>query len=256
MTYTPNGTLLTDVREVAESETWDTQTDWEAYQDASTVNVSNGSVELGSVLDTATGHWPGDEGSGTTLTDNIGSNDITLNGPTWQSVSRFEGGYGLSYDRTDDTASGSLQQPTSWTWMIRVAADSLGSDSPTYRTVISHDVDPFIVYSVGDEYWRFQDAGGSRIDINDSQSAVESEDRILCVRVDSTEALFEVFDGSKSLVGSASISNPDTTYSSSTTYLGAYADESRLWGGLMDPQFIQLDRYATDPERDALLDEY
>lgn len=46
MAYTTSGTLTTDEREVAISETWETQTDWEAYQSKSGIAINSGSLEL------------------------------------------------------------------------------------------------------------------------------------------------------------------------------------------------------------------
>lgn len=49
MPYHRDGQLKTDKREVAISETWDTQTDWTAYQSATEIDVSNGVVRLAQV---------------------------------------------------------------------------------------------------------------------------------------------------------------------------------------------------------------
>lgn len=50
MPYASQGTLTTDKREIGESETWETQTDWEAYQSISDVEISNGSLILSEPL--------------------------------------------------------------------------------------------------------------------------------------------------------------------------------------------------------------
>lgn len=50
MPYESQGTLTTDVREVSVSSTWDTQSDWEAYQSASNIAINNGAVELSETL--------------------------------------------------------------------------------------------------------------------------------------------------------------------------------------------------------------
>jgi hypothetical protein len=46
--------------------------------------------------------WRFDEGSGSTAADSIGTNDGTISGATWTSVSDLVGGFGLSFDQTDD----------------------------------------------------------------------------------------------------------------------------------------------------------
>ena len=53
------------------------------------------------ISDIAVHHWPMDEGSGSTITDNVGSEDGTLNGPSWVSNS-WQGGFALDGDGTDD----------------------------------------------------------------------------------------------------------------------------------------------------------
>lgn len=46
MPFNTNGTLVTDQREIAISDTWETQTDWEAYQSNSNIDISNGTLSL------------------------------------------------------------------------------------------------------------------------------------------------------------------------------------------------------------------
>ncbi|WLW38176.1 hypothetical protein [Halorubrum spindle-shaped virus-BLv25] len=46
MAFTSEGTLVTDEREIAISETWETQTDWEAYQSISGIEITNGIIQL------------------------------------------------------------------------------------------------------------------------------------------------------------------------------------------------------------------
>lgn len=46
MAFFENGTLVTDKRTVAESETWDSQTDWEANAESSLVGIETGTVSL------------------------------------------------------------------------------------------------------------------------------------------------------------------------------------------------------------------
>jgi len=235
---------------------WTSETEWANAQTTSNVSVDGGSFSLASaILDSVIGYWPGDEGVGGTLDDNIGTADISLNGPTWVQESSFAGGYAISYE-ADDSASGNLEQPSSWTWMTRVKADNLSSSSPFYRTVIAHDLTPFVVYDVNNELWRFEDDNGSQADVPESMYNVESSVRILCVRVDSNEALLEVYDESQSLVGSSSIGNPDTSYDGGTTYFGVWNDATRNWDGKIDPKLYQADSYLTDAERDVLLEKY
>lgn len=101
--YESSGELTTDKRSVATSETWETQTDWEAYQSKDSIRINSGVLELDYAIPPSVEHyWPVDEGSGSTIADNEGSIDGSINGSTWQSLSDAVGGYYLSYDNTDD----------------------------------------------------------------------------------------------------------------------------------------------------------
>lgn len=102
--YPSNGSLTTDKRTVDDSATWDSQAEWEAYQEAMDVEIVNGAVQLADVAipDSVDHHWPTDEGSGSTLTDNKGTVDGTINGETWVSDSNAVGDFVLDSDGTDD----------------------------------------------------------------------------------------------------------------------------------------------------------
>lgn len=63
--------------------------------------VSASLPEDGAIPDSAVHHWPITTGTGSIITDDIGSNDGTLNGPSWASGT-WEGDYALSFDGTDD----------------------------------------------------------------------------------------------------------------------------------------------------------
>lgn len=200
------------------------------------------------------GIWKGDEGSGTTLGDSEGTNDMTINGPAWQSVSRFRGGYGLNFGN-GDSISGDLLQPSSFTWVIRVAAGSLGTSSPTYRTLIAHDSDPSLVYQVADDYWAVQISGNNSTRVSDPQIDVESEDRIVAARYEasSSTAYLDVWDGDKNKIGVNSHSGVSLSYDSTTTYLGEWGDGSREWTGLMDPNWHQFDESLSDSELNGVV---
>ena len=46
--YEESGNLVTDKREIAASETWESQSDWEAYQSIDNVDIENGIISLSS----------------------------------------------------------------------------------------------------------------------------------------------------------------------------------------------------------------
>jgi hypothetical protein len=69
---------------------------------ASEVIAPDGSTVFSAIPDSAIHQWPFSQGSGSTAYDDIGSNDGSITGATWQSDSYAEGGYELSFDGTDD----------------------------------------------------------------------------------------------------------------------------------------------------------
>lgn len=102
--YPSDGTLTTDKRTVDDSATWASQSEWAAYQSATDTEVVDGAVQLvDEYVDIPTGihRWPYEEGSGSTVSDVIGSADGTLNGPTWVSGTWIRD-FALSSDGTDD----------------------------------------------------------------------------------------------------------------------------------------------------------
>jgi len=73
--------------------------------DAGTVYESHDALELSAIPDSAIGRWPIDEGSGTTVADAIGTNDLSFSGdPTWTSDANAIGGWKLDLDGNDRLA--------------------------------------------------------------------------------------------------------------------------------------------------------
>ena len=59
--------------------------------------------EISTIPDSELDHrWKMDEGSGSTLSDSVGSVSATLNGATWLSNSKYTGGVATDYDGVDD----------------------------------------------------------------------------------------------------------------------------------------------------------
>lgn len=214
---------------------------------AGVVGASTGAAIPASVVH----HYPGDEGSGTTLTDNAGSANITLNGPTWQANANFEGGQAIHFDNSNDYATGSLTQPNQFTWMLRVAPDNL-SGSLNFRFVISHNGSPQLFYNNSNEEWELRTNNPASNIVSDAQSTAQSETRIFVARYNGTDSILDVYDGNKNPVGSAT--NTDTlTWGNSTTYLGQLGDGTRWFGGQMDPQLFWHDKAISDSTRDDML---
>lgn len=84
--------------------------------------------------------WAHDEGSGSTLGDSIGSNDGSISGATYVSVSDAQGGFVLDYDGSNDQTSASAVPEASagdsFSIGVTVNADSTSSD----QTIIENRV--------------------------------------------------------------------------------------------------------------------
>lgn len=86
MAFESEGTLVTDEREIAISDGWDSQTEWEAYQNISGIEITDGIVQLAEAPEypTSISHrWRFSEGSGSTAEDIVGSLDMTIDGLSW-----------------------------------------------------------------------------------------------------------------------------------------------------------------------------
>lgn len=82
MAFSSEGTLVTDSRQIAISETWETQTDWEAYQSISGLEITNGVIQLSEISVPTDGllhHYDFSADSTTTseVEDLAGSDNIT-----------------------------------------------------------------------------------------------------------------------------------------------------------------------------------
>lgn len=166
MPFLSSGTLTTDVREVAVSETWDSQAEWDAAQSKSNVVVESGVVKLAeaSVPDEVVTRHQMDEGTGTTVEDSIGTWDFTLNGGTWTSDANSVGGQHISLDGTDDNLdAGDVTTPNQLSVCLWVSFDS-----PADGTVQS--------------LWDFGINGGNdqgaQIQMRDGSNAADGELRI------------------------------------------------------------------------------
>jgi len=115
------------------------------------------SIEFTAIPDSAINRWTISEGSGTTVGDSIGNNDVSLSGPTWESVSDAQDGSELSFDGSDDSATGSTVSEVGvgnqFSVGLTVQVDSLTSD----QTILTH------VKSSSDRFTIGVDASASEI---------------------------------------------------------------------------------------------
>lgn len=115
MPYPNEGTLTTDTREVAISETWDTQTEWEAYQSISDIEITNGVLTLSEIgFPTANLHahydWSNENTTTTTVPDLTG-NGYDLSGQITSLNASINGVQAGEFDGVDDRVGISA---TSW----------------------------------------------------------------------------------------------------------------------------------------------
>lgn len=140
MPYFSEGTLKTDKREIAVSETWETQSDWEAFQSASGVVVENGIVRLDETqipdeedlharydateLSLSDGEtpdpWPDETGNGHDLSPG--------GGPTYQSDG-INGNAGVNFDGSDDNFTVSFTSVSQPVHIFAVIIDNNGGSS-------------------------------------------------------------------------------------------------------------------------------
>ena len=202
-------------------------------------------------------YYPGDEGSGSTLTDNEGSADFSLSGPSWVSRSDYEGGFGLFFDGAGDSGSATLTQPTARTRFLRIEVSSFSSLSNNLRVLFGHGFEPLIGYQVLNEDWEYRSPdNNAEVLVPEPIGDVEGSTRVLVARMDTSQMKFEVYDGSgETLVGDGTALNPDTSYEGTTAYLGQAGNDTR-WLGAMeaDPQFLTYDHYKTDSEVQDVLE--
>jgi hypothetical protein len=95
-------------------------------------------VRNGAIPDSVIHHWPADEGSGTTLTDNVGSNDISLSFDRWRSDTAFEGGTAPDFDDSSSDDGSTSADGNTLTWSLRVVMDDASSDHASF----GYDRDP------------------------------------------------------------------------------------------------------------------
>jgi len=94
------------------------------------------------IPDSATHQYKLDEGSGSTVIDSIGSNDLTNSGGTWESDSNAKGGYRISLDGSNDNINGpsvaEIGNDTAFSIAITLNPDNFDS---TYQLFMHQDPD-------------------------------------------------------------------------------------------------------------------
>lgn len=225
--YASEGTLTTDVREVATSETWDTQTEWEAYQSKASIVIESGVLKLdqASIPETGDYQWYIDAGSGSTLDADVGAvTATTAGGPTWESDSTAVGGYHLSHDGVDDvwtTDSGVLTTPFSvggWVRFDDMTAFDNGIASNNSDWYVDSDGAGALVTVMG---------GGSRISGHSFPSA--GNWGFFALNVKATEHRLITWSNSQELADTTN-TNAGASESDTTLTVGTHHNDGWLSG--------------------------
>jgi len=187
------------------------------------VRTGAGDVLFSGTPATLVNRAPLDEGSGTTFTDVIGSANGTLsNGGTFTTNSAFRGDVAPTFDQSNgEGASWNPRATAPVTYTFRVRADPNGfltEDSGHH--IFSFDSVPRIFYNTSTNEWVVSDGADTRATFAESQSTLEGSIHIVTFRLDSSSCDMVVYESDAATkVGSASISNPSTSFASSTMEL-------------------------------------
>ena len=187
----------------------------------SEVRAGDGRVFFDAIPDSVTNHWPMDEGSGSTLTDAVGDDDISLNHSDWDS-SVGRGGAVTVWDGIDNEGEASINFTDTlsfWIWfnvsdgsseahMVDIGDGSdaslqfdIGVPDDNELRLFANDADggdnAIVQTSVSEDTWYF---GGVQVDVSEGEIVLH-----LATADDSdlTEVGSNNFDG-------LDPSNPDT----------------------------------------------
>lgn len=205
------------------------------------------------IPDSVVNQWPHDEGSGTTLTDNVGSVDGTINGATWESLGDAVGGFYLDYDGVDDfTNLGNdpvnFVYSGDFTFTTFVRVDD--TTSITHDLFEHTDLDDGLELRVVDDNPRFVAFGTDSV--TSSLSVAQAEWEFVSFRYDrSAEEITFGVSGSYETVSSTF---PREPAANTTAYLGAREtnNDNYLDGGMDETTFS--DSYLTNTELTELRD--
>jgi hypothetical protein len=229
--------------------------------------LSSGIVNATAIPDAVTNHWLADEGSGSTVADTEGGEDLSYNG-SWDTTVG-NGGASLLLDGTDDRAintNGTVFNDDTFTWLIWFKPDGTGSrqviiegneddagSSSAYLVEIDNNGDLRVFLGGGD--------GGLNIDISGSVIST-AEWNCLVLIAD---------NGNQVDLRHALASDADTTqigtqnYSSGTQSIGdiawgviwdsgAGAGDSRWYSGGLDDGYYASGTAMSSSDYEALFD--
>lgn len=103
MAFEESGNLITNKQTIETSFEWNTQTEWEAFQENNNIEIESGILKLATAIPgSVVAHYEFEDDSDTsTAIDSIGSNDATITGATYTAAANV-GSLALNYDGSDD----------------------------------------------------------------------------------------------------------------------------------------------------------
>lgn len=195
------------------------------------------------IPDSVVNRLPLDEGSGTSVSDTVGSADGTLsNGGTWVSDTAYRGDTAPSFDASNgDYGEWQPRTQAPITWTMRVRLDSTFSESFPY--VFGHDLYPAVFVDSGNNEWALRDTDTN--DIRVSDSGLKGSVRILACRLTASQKAIDVYDASLNKIGSNSSSSSSDTFGSATMYFADRAPNSVPLDTVVDLIDVR-DEYVSD----------
>lgn len=224
MPYNTSGTLTTDIRSVSVSTTWDSQTEWEAYQSKSGITISNGVLTLTESQGPASGllryTFNDADTSGSTTLDAWNDNDGTINGAT-TGVAGASVTYPTAeaYDfvsaDNDNVNTNVTSLPGSFSLFAWVNPDAFGSNN---RRIMAKDESgnpgTFILWGRGDgsvEFAVYDTGAGSFVRAMDAGGLTTGTWTSICGVYDDSAGTVELYLNGSSVGTGNSIGTRNTT---------------------------------------------
>ena len=199
--------------------------DWkDAVKDNIIVETNKFLLDSFGIPDSVVNRAPLDEGSGTSFADIVGDATGSLdNGGTWTTDTAFEGDTAPTFDQ-NNAEGGSWDPrttaPVTFTMRVRADPNGLQQSDGTNHIFRSGTGTPRVAYINNSDEWYVETPDGSTSRISEAQSALEGSIRIVAFRLDSAEANLDIYDSDATTkIGSTTITNPGTSFSSTTINL-------------------------------------
>ena len=141
--YMSSGNLVTDTREIAVSQEWESQSDWEAYQERNNIEIVNGTLQLEAVevpTENLEHHYQVEDFTTSLWEDSVSNNDIDVSGLS-KDENEFGGFGGIQSDgSTDYGVSGQPIDPFE-PWALAFSFNTTDTGIFGYRDRVNDDND-------------------------------------------------------------------------------------------------------------------